>query len=86
MKTIYKYPLQLADGAQEVKMPKGAHLVHVDLQHGDPTLWAEVDTEAASEVRLFQVHGTGHPIKHDGNYVGTAVGVPFVWHVYEFRL
>lgn len=83
MKTIWKYPLQLKGGAQRAEMPAGARVIHVAQQHGTPTLWAEVDDDNPTEARLFTVHGTGHPIKHAGRYVGTAVGVPFVWHVYE---
>ena len=86
MKTIWKYPLDLLDGQQVLKMPKGAKILSIDIQGGLPTLWAEVDPEANPEARYFQVHGTGHPISNGSAFVGSAVGVPFVWHIYEHAI
>ena len=86
MKTVWKYRLDLLDGQQVIKMPKGAQVLSVDMQHDQPTLWAEVDSEAPMEPRYFQVHGTGHPIANGGVFVGSAVGVPFVWHIYEHAI
>lgn len=83
MKTIWKYPLNLSDGQQVHKMPKGGTVLCVHMQYGLPTLWAEVDPDEAMEPRYFQVHGTGHPVANGGVFVGTAVGNHFVWHIYE---
>jgi len=86
MKEVWKYPLRLLDGQQVVKMPTGAEVLSVGIQGSTPTIWAEVDPAAKMEPRYFQVHGTGHPISNGGVFVGTAVGVPFVWHVYEHAI
>lgn len=80
--TIYKYPLQLKSGAQEVSMPDGAEILHVADQGGHPTIWALVDTEAKEVVRAFGVFGTGHPCP-DHDYIGTAHANGFVWHIFE---
>lgn len=84
MKYIWKYPLKLTDDMQAIGMPMSARIVHVALQGQTPTLWAEIDPDAPITERNFSVHGTGHPIK-SGEYVGTCVGTPFVWHIYEIK-
>ena len=85
MRTIWKYELEIADEAQKFRMPEGARLIFEATQQGSPCLWAEVDPEAPLVERWFVVHGTGHDIDHDGDYVGSglALGGQFVWHVYE---
>ena len=60
MKTICKYEIdiQKADW-QTIKMPTGAELLSVQVQHGTPVLWAAVDTELEHEDRNFEIFGTG---------------------------
>ena len=85
MKVIYKYTLEVTD-EQEVKMPAGAQILCVQVQHGRPTLWALVDPEKKLEDRRFFVHGTGNPIHSDAKvkcYIGTVQINGFVWHVFE---
>lgn len=84
MRTIYKYPLKFWAEPQIVTMPMGAEIVHVELQHGDITLWALLGTSMPAVVRKFAIRGTGHPIDEGMKYVGT-VSDPagFVWHVLE---
>ena len=87
MTTVYKYPLALRDGKQTIAMPSGARVLTVADQRGEPTLWAQVDTDSQVCSRAFVVVGTGHPIStRYGDsliYVGTAFCGGFVWHVYE---
>lgn len=88
VRAVWKYPLKLVDGPQEVGMPPGARVVHVAAQDlYTPTLWAEVTDPAAfaAVTRQFVVHGTGHWIDHDGTYVGTCHthNGAMVWHIYE---
>lgn len=83
MKVIWKYPLALVDHMQVVIMPTGAEVLSVAIQHGVPTLWAQVDTKPIC-TRLFVVVGTGHrlpevPLK----FIGTVIDGRFVWHVFE---
>jgi hypothetical protein len=50
------------------------------------TMWFECDPGEEERERQFVVHRTGHWIRHDGEYVGTVIIEPFVWHVYEVEL
>lgn len=80
---IYKYPLQVTDGRQYVEMPDGSEIVHVEEQHGVPTLWAKVKWNTDMVLRKFTVVGTGHAFDPDLTHVGTCQIGPFVWHVLE---
>lgn len=78
MRTVYKYPLT----NPVIEMPAGGKVVTVDIQNGQPCLWAEVDPTAKKmEKRRFHVYGTGNVV--EGKYVGTYFEGPFIWHVYE---
>lgn len=69
-KTVFKYTLRPASGV--IQMPKGAQVLSVHVQNGDPHLWALVDPSAEVETREFQIVGTGHPIEGDpGRFIGT---------------
>jgi len=50
-------------------------------------VWALVDPTEPDEERVFEVVGTGHPVDPvaplERKFVGTSVGHPFVWHVFE---
>lgn len=81
MRSIHKY--SMLDWTDELKMPRGARVVHVALQHDRPTLWAEVDTDVELVPRGVAVVGTGLPIPGDGaSHVGTFHDGGWVWHVY----
>lgn len=86
MRTIYKYPLTVT-GHNALRMPKGAEVLTVQMQHGVPCLWVLVDTDAPECERVLRIYGTGHPISDDENalYVGTfqLSGGAFVFHVFE---
>lgn len=84
MRTIYKYPLYPASPCR-VEIPARSIIRHVGQQNDVPTLWVEVDITQDDKTREFFIYGTGHTIVDVENlvYVGTTVGDPFVWHVYE---
>jgi hypothetical protein len=85
MRAVWKITLQI-DGMIEIGMPRGAQALAVQTQHGQPQLWALVDTEAPYETRQFRIAGTGHPIDESvGAYVGTFQlhGGALVFHVFE---
>lgn len=86
MRTIFKYPLQVTD-AQSLTMPTGAKPLCVQLQHGQPYLWAQVDTERPAAFVSFMTFGTGHPMPESEplHYVGTyqLEGGALVFHVFE---
>jgi hypothetical protein len=93
MFTVYKYNLN--DGGVripgdecvtcKVVMPEGAEILCVGGQYNDIYLWAEVDTVAEPQRRIFMVYPTGVSIKPKSDiYRGTAhLDNGTVWHVYE---
>ncbi len=83
MTTIYKFPLAVTD-RQVVRMPHGARVLCAMNQHGNVTIWAEVNPNALTEDRVFWIVGTGNPMPTAALiYIGSVLQPPFVWHVYE---
>lgn len=83
-KTIWKFLLELTDG-QVLMIPEGAEVLTVQLQNGEPCLWAIVNPEHGPEPRRFEIHRTGNPIAAfaERRYIATFQQPPFVWHVFE---
>lgn len=86
MKTIYKYQVPVDDQPH----PVPGTVVHVEADgHYALTVWAEVtptkigDPSDVDQVRLYRVHGTGHPIPDTEEHRGTVIAGVFVWHLYE---
>lgn len=89
MKTIYKYAINIGP-VNLVLMPRDAKLLTVQLQNGEPFIWAEVDNVNDDVFRHIGIFGTGHAlITSDVSdpskvaYVGTFQQDGFVWHVYD---
>lgn len=86
MKTIWKFPLRVAD-RQMVTMPKGARILSAGAQGETPVLWAVVDPAAEKEQRPILIRGTGHPANgcEDARFIGTIfmLGGAIVFHVFE---
>ena len=85
MKTIWKYPLQVAR-VQHVRMPEGAKVLCVHThQQGQPTIWCEVTPGNPLTTRVFNVYGTGWDIPDNpGRHIGTVHQESgLVWHFYE---
>jgi hypothetical protein len=84
LRTIHKYPLELAEERVVISMPAGAQVLRVAAQHGRPCIWAVVNTEAPMVEREFRVAGTGRELPgYPGEYVGTCDIGEYVWHVFE---
>lgn len=85
MTTIWKFPLTATVGMPEkIAMPAGATILDVQVQSGQPCMWAEVDPAAPVEDRMFVVRGTGHTFDgFHGTYIKTFQEPPYVWHLYE---
>jgi len=83
MKTIHKHVLDIVDEIQELTIPQNSKILFVGNQNGNLTFWIEVDTASTPIMRSFVVHGTGHPIRNNEIYIGSAMIAPYVWHVYE---
>lgn len=56
---VWKWPIP-AEARFSIEMPKDARLLHVDVQRMEACLWALVDPDAGTEMRHFQLVGTGH--------------------------
>lgn len=87
MKTIYKYPIMITNG-QTLPIPVGANMLTVQVQNGNPFIWAMVDTDAPVEDVSIRVYGTGHLISESSNleYIGTfqsMYGGNLVFHVFK---
>ncbi len=83
MKTIWKYTLLVTD-RQTITLPEGATFLDVQIQNGEPQIWALVDPKVLQDDRVIVIHGTGHPVSGDvGKYIATFQQPPFVWHVFE---
>lgn len=86
MITIYKYELDL--GSNAVAIPHGAQILRAEGQRGKVQLWALVNTEYLTEMRHFNVYGTGQTLPEgvrNQHYKGSAFVDQFVWHVFEDR-
>ena len=85
MLSVYKYEIPFSDYF-ELDLPKGAKVLHFDMQQGIPCLWALVEPGAPTTKRMFRFAGTGHPIDEAPaqlKFVNTAQYRSFVWHVFE---
>jgi len=82
MRTIWKFPIPVADDIFEVLMPKGAQLLHVGMDDSmtEVWLWALVETEVDKEIRRFRIYGTGHQIKPN---VGTGYNTYDTYGIYS---
>ena len=91
MKTVHKYPVEITDEFW-VEMPAGAEVLTVQVltvqvQQGEPFLWAKVDTAAPYRPHGFRLIGTGLPAGDDpGRYVGSfqLEGGTLVFHLFTW--
>jgi hypothetical protein len=79
---IWKYPLN--GMMSDIQMPMEAKVLTVQIQNGQPTIWAQVNPQNESETRHFTIVGTGNPFDDTNHkYIGTFQDSPFVWHLFE---
>jgi hypothetical protein len=84
-RSIYKYDLPEA-GHVTIAMPKGAHVLCVQMQGAIPRIWALVDPEQPKEDRRFIAIPTGLGFNIEGcTYVGTYQinRGEFIFHLFE---
>lgn len=82
--TIWKF--SVAPGEFTLEMPRGAAVLSVQMQAGEPVMWALVDSSRPTEARRFAVYGTGHEISRGtGDFYGTFQMGPLVFHLFEMR-
>lgn len=83
MKTIWKFPIEITD-EQTVSAPCNWRPLSAQVQHGEACIWAMVDDQEPKVSQTVYVNGTGHPIKHNGTFLGTIqiAGGQLVFHVF----
>lgn len=83
MKTVFKYPLEVADTIS-VSLPVGAKPLRFDFQGYQLCLWALVDRDATLvKPFFFRMAGTGHDLKNpEMEYVNTAFIDNLVFHFF----
>jgi hypothetical protein len=86
--SIWKY--ELHPDSLKLNLPVNAQVLSVDEQFDKICLWCEVDpTAQETELRIFEIYGTGHRIEHDmgvsRDYIGTVKlqNGRFIFHIYE---
>lgn len=81
--TIWKFPLAVAV-ENAITMPAGARVLSVQMQNGQPTLWAMVDPSAPPTRRRFRLAGTGLECSDCAglDFLATLQDGPYVWHVF----
>jgi hypothetical protein len=74
----------------EIKMPKNTQLLYVDIDaHNFPCIWGLVYPHEETEIRYFELFGTGHTIPNDmgveRKYVGSYryQNGEFIGHIFE---
>lgn len=85
MKTVWKFPLEPVD-RQNVPMPARAEILTVGPQGDAWCLWALVDDQAETEIRIICIHGTGHDAEPPGGalkYINTFQHGALVFHAFE---
>lgn len=86
MMTIFKYAINVTN-VSVVEMPVNADILCVQVQNGEPFLWAVVSDLAPKIPRIIETFGTGHrmPNKDRRKYIGTyqLEGGALVFHVFE---
>lgn len=89
MLAVYKYPVPVND-TFIIDMPEDGKLLTVDMQHGQPQLWALVDSSRKKVPRHFRLAGTGHPIddREPLEYVNTfqVDGGSLIFHLFEIKV
>ncbi len=89
---IYKYPLRLIVGPQQIDLPAGALVRHFDIDTatGAPAIWAEVMVSDEQPYRTmpreFHIVATGETIPTEYSYHRTLLERQFVWHLFERTL
>ncbi len=80
----FEVPEERIDNYPAIRMPVGAKILTVQMQDGKSFLWAEVNPMAATELRQFQIAGTGRGLsKNPRAYIGTWQNRWEVWHLFE---
>ncbi|MFA6031153.1 MAG: hypothetical protein WC969_14955 [Elusimicrobiota bacterium] len=87
--TIWKFPVKIEDRFV-VEMPRGAKVLSVAAQRGEPFMWAFVDPALPRARRVFRCAGTGHPVGGIAGsvFVGTfqLESLGLVFHLFDLNI
>lgn len=87
-KQIWKFQLQSTD-RQAFCLPKGAEILTIQVQGGEPYFWALVDPLQEQVERFIEMYGTGHPVPFEEGFTKKYIGTyqlyngSLVFHVFE---
>ena len=89
IRRVYKYRLPLNDKDETVSMPRCAKILTVQIQDGEPRIWALVDpSENVIVGRRLLVTVTGHDITWQDNMVHRGTfqleDGALVFHLFEY--
>lgn len=84
---IWKWTL-LQKERQTILMPEGAKILTVQVQDGNPQLWAlcQENSDVPKQKREIAIYGTGNPVPEpNGTYISSfqLEGGAFVFHAFE---
>lgn len=85
-RTIWKFALPPLTDVFVLEMPADAKTLTVQMQNGEPCIWAIVNPSSPCTPREFRVVGTGHTMPANVHaYVGTfqMLGGALVFHLFE---
>ena len=90
MKTIWKFSVP-DESVFSLSMPKDSKILTINVQQGDPFIFAMVDSSKTYEFRKFQLIGTGQDIEdiakapNNFKYIGTFFtnDETLVFHLFE---
>ena len=83
--TIYKWSLKIQD-KQTLHIPADSNWLDVQVQQGQPCIWARVDGDSKLITVTIRTFGTGHDLPNVAmSYLGTyqTHDGELIWHVYQ---
>lgn len=85
MNRILKYRIPVDFMLFELDLHLGYHILHVEIQDGEPFIWIAVDQDQRKLKARFRTLATGQELnyKKDGFHVGTFQVGRFVYHVFH---
>ena len=85
MNKVFKYPVPVNDYFF-LDIPRGAKILTVQVQNGEPQIWALVNPENPIKTRNFCLAGTGDSINERNLiHIGTFQIRSLVWHLFEIK-
>lgn len=81
---IFKSVIPEITREQFIKMPLGAKILSIQIQHGNVTVWYLCQPEATMVNRRIAIYGTGHEVNGVvGEYLATIQIGTLVWHYFD---